>query len=225
MDRLADRWDKRWLLGWRDIARATDERTAIFSVLLLSAVGHTLPLMMPTFSPVAGLYANMNSYVLDYILRQKMAGTHLTYGYVKQLPVLPPASYEERAPWEAGASPAQWIEKRIIELSCMAWALKSFSEELKDDKAPFKWDDARRFAIRAELDAAYFHLYGVAREDVEYIMDSFGAFQCNDPERFVRTKALILGVYDAMARAMETGGQYKTILDPPPGKGPRHPER
>jgi hypothetical protein len=85
------------------------------------------------------------------------------------------------------------------------------------------WDEERRFKIRAELDAAFFHLYGIAREDVDYIMDSFGAFRRNDPERFARRKALILEIYDAMAAAMETGEPYRTILDPPPGHGPRHP--
>lgn len=79
--------------------------------------------------------------------------------------------------------------------------------------------------MRAELDAAYFHLYGVDRNDIDYIMDSFQAFQRNDPERFVRTKALIVDVYDAMARAIETGEPYKTILDPRPGEGPLHPDR
>ncbi|MEU8797790.1 hypothetical protein [Spirillospora sp. NPDC048819] len=83
----------------------------------------------------------------------------------------------------------------------------------------------RRFVMRAELDAAYFHLYGLGHDDVDYIMDSFGAFQRNDPDRFARTKALILDVHDAMARAMETGEPYKTILDPPPDEGPRHPSR
>ena len=40
-----------------------------------------------------------------------------------------------------------------------------------------------------------------------------------------RTKELILEVYDAMAEAMRTGVPYQTILDPPPGHGPRHPAR
>jgi len=47
----------------------------------------------------------------------------------------------------------------------------------------------------------------------------------NDPERFERTKALILEIYDAMGSAEESGGPYKSLLDPPPGQGPRHPER
>ena len=93
-----------------------------------------------------------------------------------------------------------------------------------DDGPPFVWDEERRFVMRAESDAAYFHLYGVERDDVGYIMDSFRAFQNNDPECFPRTRQLILDVYDAMAEAARTGEPYRTILDPPPGQGPRHPE-
>jgi hypothetical protein len=35
------------------------------------------------------------------------------------------------------------------------------------------WKEAERAEIRAELDAAYFHLYGVQRDDVEYILSTF----------------------------------------------------
>ena len=35
------------------------------------------------------------------------------------------------------------------------------------------WDDERRALLRAELDAAYFHLYAVEREDVDYVMETF----------------------------------------------------
>jgi hypothetical protein len=40
-----------------------------------------------------------------------------------------------------------------------------------------------------------------------------------------RTKHLILEIYDAMAHATATGGDYQTILSPAPGHGPRHPTR
>jgi hypothetical protein len=76
--------------------------------------------------------------------------------------------------------------------------------------------------MRAELDAAFFHLYGVGRNDVDYIMESFGAFRKNDRLRFDRTKELILEIYDAMTEATRTGKPYQTVLDPPPGKGQRH---
>lgn len=144
--------------------------------------------------------------------------------FVKQLPILPPERYEKAAPWAHNVPLTKWIGKRVLELAYTVWDIESFAHDLGDDGPPFAWDEERRFTIRAELDAAYFHLYGVSRDDVDYIMDSFGAFQRNDPPRFARTKALILEVYDQMAEAIATGIPYGAILDPPPGHGPRHPD-
>ncbi|HEY2763756.1 MAG TPA: hypothetical protein VGJ13_07060 [Pseudonocardiaceae bacterium] len=73
------------------------------------------------------------------------------------------------------------------------------------------------------MDAAYFHLYRLPRDDVDYVMDTFRAFRNNDSDRFTRTKKAILEIYDAMADAIHTGEPHRTVLDPPPGHGPRHP--
>ena len=35
------------------------------------------------------------------------------------------------------------------------------------------WKEAERAQLRAELDAAYFHLYGIERDEVEYILSTF----------------------------------------------------
>jgi len=35
------------------------------------------------------------------------------------------------------------------------------------------WKERERAEIRAELDSAYFHLYGIEREDAEYILSTF----------------------------------------------------
>jgi hypothetical protein len=35
------------------------------------------------------------------------------------------------------------------------------------------WKEEERAQLRAELDAAYFHLYGISREDAEYILTTF----------------------------------------------------
>ncbi|MFC5747982.1 Eco57I restriction-modification methylase domain-containing protein [Actinomadura rugatobispora] len=219
--RLHGRWDRGWLIGWRDIARSTDERTMICTSLPLVAVGHKLPLF---FSPTNPCYlqANFSSYIFDYVCRQKLAGTSVSFFTLKQLPVVSPEAYGRPACWDMEIPLGEWVVNRVKELGYTSWDLKPLAEEIGDLGSPFSWDGQRRFNMRAELDAAYFHLYGVARDDISFIMDSFGAFQRNDPERFARTKALILEVYDAMARAIETGEPYKTILDPPPGEGPRH---
>jgi hypothetical protein len=121
----------------------------------------------------------------------------------------------------------EWIETRILELTLTTWDMEPFSKFLGDERPPFRWDEERRTVIRAELDATYFHLYGLERDEVEHVMDSFDALWRREekPQNFgeFRTKRLILERYDAMAESVRTGVPYQTILDPPPGEGPRHP--
>ncbi|MBB4906270.1 hypothetical protein [Actinophytocola algeriensis] len=112
-----------------------------------------------------------------------------------------------------------------MELAYVTYDMAGFARNHGGAGAPFRWGEERRFWLRAELDAAYFHLYGVPRDDVDYIMDTFRAFKNNDPERFARTKQAILDIYEDMAKAIETGEPYQTRLDPPPGHGPRHPAK
>ena len=83
---------------------------------------------------------------------------------------------------------------------------------------PFRWNAQRRPLLRAELDAAFFHLYGIDRDDVDYIMETFPIVKRKDVKAHgeYRTKLTILDVYDRMQQAMETGEPYQTLLDPPP---------
>ncbi|MGW7412462.1 Eco57I restriction-modification methylase domain-containing protein [Streptomyces sp. NPDC054863] len=210
-------WPHNWLLGWRDVCRASDERTVIASVLPRTAVGHKLPLMFPASAPEL-LLANLSSLVLDFSARQKYAGASLAYFTYEQLPVLPPEKYTIPLSWLGDVSPEGWIRTRVLELTYTSYEMIPWSRYLDDDGAPFLWDDDRRFQIRAELDAAYFHLYGIERADLDLVLDSFRAFRNRKPELFRRTKDEIIRVYEAMA----SGTPYKTPLDPPPGRGPRH---
>jgi len=76
--RLAGRWDHPWLLGFRDICRSTDERTMINASIPRSAVNHKLPLVLAEAN--AGvLTALMSSMIFDYVARQKIGGTSMTY--------------------------------------------------------------------------------------------------------------------------------------------------
>lgn len=219
--KIGERWNRGWLLGWRDIARASDERTLISGAIPRYAVGDKFLLALPS-ERGALLQANFSMFVLDYCARQKFAGTSFKYFLMKQLPVLPPERYDEPVGWLAGEASARWIEARVLELTYTAWDMRPFAEDLGDAGPPFVWDEERRFELRAELDAAYFHLYGVDRDDVGYILDSFRAFRNNDPERFERTKARILAIYDAMAAAEADGLAYASPLAPPAGLARRH---
>jgi hypothetical protein len=218
--RLGDRWNKGWLLGWRDICRGTDQRTVIASLIPRAAVGHTTPLMFPDVRPghCACLYASLCSLALDYTARQKVGGTHLTYAYLKQLPVLAPSAYDGQSPWQRGVAARDWLLPRVLELTYTAWDLEPFATDVGWEGPPFRWDPARRFLLRCELDAAFFHLYGLSRDDTDYVMDTFPIVRKNDEKAHgeYRTKRVILEIYDEMQEAIRTGRPYQTRLDPPP---------
>ncbi|GHK02348.1 hypothetical protein SY2F82_41450 [Streptomyces sp. Y2F8-2] len=217
-------WEKEWLLGWRDICRATDERTTINAVIPLAAVGHTYPISFTGAAENCSLLtAQLSSFALDYAARQKIGGTHLTYGYIMQLPALTPTQLD---PHKA------FINPRVLELTYTAYDIAPFAKDLGDDSEPFRWNEDRRAIIRAELDALFFHLYGIQREDVEYIMETFPIVMQKDVTKYgtYRTKELILAEYDRMAAAgvslenpLVDGENYTSTLTPPPGHGPRHP--
>jgi hypothetical protein len=214
--RLArNHWHKDWLLGWRDICRSTDERTMICSILPRTAVPDGTLLMFPTQGSADMLLVVLSSFVLDYVARQKISGTHLKFFTVKQLPVLPPLTL--------GPS-TDFVRRRVLELIYTAWDIRPFARELGDEGSPFVWDEERRFVMRAELNAALFHLYAIERDNVDYIMETFSVVKKRDVQQYgtFRTKDLILQLYDTMAEAIRSERPYRTILDPPPGHGLRH---
>jgi hypothetical protein len=217
---LQGKWKHRWLLGWRDICRNTDVRTVIASVLPFVAVGHTAPLVLSSAaSPrVACLQANLTVLVLDYAARQKVGGTHLTFGLLQQLPILPPDGYKEPTPWSSEELLVDWILPRVLELTYTAWDLEAFARDCDYEGPPFRWDEDRRFLLRCELDAAFFHLYGLNREDTDYVLETFPVLKKRDTDRHgeYRTKRVVLEIYDALAEATRSGRPYQTRLEPPP---------
>ncbi|WP_300606143.1 N-6 DNA methylase [Trebonia sp.] len=212
---LKGHWDKGWLLGWRDVTSGIDERTMICTILPRTGASHKLPLAISS-SSLELLMANFSSFALDYVARQKIGGTSMAFFILKQLPVLPPPAFAESA---------GFIKSRVLELTYTAWEVEPFARDLGDDGPPFRWNEERRFAMRAELDATFFRLYGIGRDDVDYIMETFPIVKRKDVQQYgtFRTKGLILQIYDAMAEAARSGEPYQTILDPPPGHGLRHP--
>ena len=211
----------KWFMGWRDICRSTDERTVIASALPRSGVGHKFPMFRSEIQDetlLSCLQANLCSFVLDYVARQKVGGTSLTYFYIKQFPVLIPEEYSKNFNSDSRGTISDWIAHRVTELLHSAWDTRPIAKAFGVDSDPFAWDQSRRFYIRCELDAAFFHLYALSRDEVAYVMDTFPIVRRKDESAHgtYRTKDTILSIYDAMADAIRTGQPYQTILKPPP---------
>ncbi len=207
------------LLVFRDITNAGVLRTAVFSILPVVPCGHTLPIVVVnTKHEMTYLASCTSSYIFDYVARQKLGGTHMTFFILKQLPVLSPYQYAAACKWDSRASLGEWVWPRTLELIYTALDLEPFAEECGYDGPPFRWDEERRFLLRSELDAAYFHLYCIERADVDYIMDTFRVAKDEDEHQYgeYRTKRVILEIYDKMRQAMDAGEPYQTVLQPPP---------
>lgn len=215
-DRLSGRWDREWLLTWRDICRSTDERTMISSVLGAGAApeGGCSVILPGSRAWPAGLLllATFNSYVFDFVTRQKIGGTHLRFFTVSQLPVLPPAQFSDTLCFGV-ATVGEWICDRVQNLVLTAWDVIKASGRTTEN--PRGWNVDRRAELRAELDALYFHLYGVARPDVGYILETFPITKRKDERDHgeFRTKRLILEAFDAMQHAIDTGVPYLSPWD------------
>jgi hypothetical protein len=186
--------------------------------------------MLPCVSPVlvAALVAAQSSLVFDYISRQKVGGIHMALMTWKQLPVPRPRLLERHT---------SFLTPRVLELVYTTCDMAGLARDLGDSGEPFRWDEERRAQVRAELDAYFFHLYGIERPDVDYIMETFqtenGGLKHNDIAKYgtYRTKDLVLSEYDRMAPSgvglevpLVDGENYVSTLIPPPGYGPRHPK-
>ena len=228
-EELLSRASPRWLMGWRDIARSTDERTVVGGVFRLSAVGHTQSIWSASNEAAKVLPALMSSFVCDFVARLKMGGTHLSFFVAEQLPVLPPEVFDRSVPWSSDESVREWLLPRVLELTYTARELQPFAVDCGWDGPPYRWDNDRRFLLRCELDAAFFHLYLPADENGGWrpTRRSDGCAGDETPEQFVDVKRHLPTPRDAVAYIMDTFpiirskdeeeyGQYRTkrkILD------------
>jgi hypothetical protein len=188
--RLGD-WQRGWLLGFRRITNATNERTAIFALIPTTGAGDNVFLLLPDTNSVltATLTGNLIALPFDWVVRQKLAGVNMNFFYVEQFPVLPPDAYTPED--------LRFIVPRVLELVYTSWDMKPFADDVwrEADEGlravirphpptsspaalgegfpfpPFTWNEERRAILRAELDAYYARLYGLTRKQLRYILD------------------------------------------------------
>jgi hypothetical protein len=217
--KLADKdWHRGWLLGFRNITNATNERSAIFCAVPRVGVGHSMPLIFPSVEtgPLLCFLGLLSSLTFDFVVRQKLGGTNFTYGYIKQIAVPGPESFSDQD--------VDLIAPKVLELTFTSEAMRplwsdTVAQNQRWDKRtgadrgqPWRWNPERRAILRAELDAIYARLYGLSREDLRYILDptevmgsdypseSFRVLKDKEIRHFgeYRTRRLVLEAWDRM---------------------------
>ncbi|WP_250519841.1 N-6 DNA methylase [Caballeronia sp. NCTM1] len=205
MDEWMDQRSPRWLLGWRRNARSTDERTTIATVMPRSAQGDSIFLFNFPWNAhpelLAAFQANLASLTFDFVARQKVGGVNFSFYFMKQLPVLAPDSYSSKA--------LDFIVPRVLELTYTAHDLCQWADDLStydrrpagERGQPFPWNPERRTQLRAELDAYFARLYGLTREELQYVLDPTDIVGKEYPTETFRV---------LKEREAETGGGYRT---------------
>ena len=117
---------------------------------------------------------------------------------VEQLPVISSNGYERRF---GDKTARELVRDHVLRLTYTAHDIAPFACDLGHDGPPFIWNEEERRHLRARLDALYFHLYGLDREDAAYILDTFPIVRKQDKAAFghYRTKAMILAYMNALA--------------------------
>ncbi len=203
-----------WTVSFKDVTAPTNIRTMIASIVPRSGFGNTLPVLVPVsydfqgFRESAWLWvACLNSFAFDFTARQKVQGQHLNWFIVEQLPVISSNGYERRF---GDKTARELVRDHVLRLTYTAHDIAPFACDLGHDGPPFIWNEAERRHLRARLDALYFHLYGLDREDAAYILDTFPIVRKQNVAAFghYRTKAMILAYMNALA-----AGDTETVVE------------
>ena len=218
-----------YLLAVRRLTNTTNERTAVFCLVPYSGCGNSMfAFDLATRDHAIWLLSCGNSFALDYVARNKLGGTNFLQYIIEQLAFVPFDALQKPQFNSEGTFLRNWLLPRVLELTYTAWDMEPFARDCGYAGPPFRWDEERRCLLRAELDAAFFHLYGLNRDDTAYILDTFPIVRRKDIAQHgeYRTQRVILEIYDALTESTRTGQPYQTRLDPPPAD-PRvaHPPR
>ena len=215
-----------WYLSFRNITNATNERTLVASITPESGLLHSgNNIYTSSVQDAINLLSCMNSIIVDFCVRQKIGGLNLSYGILSQLPIFPPCFFNRPVFRSLETCLANWLLPRVLELVYTSNDLAPFARDCGHDGPPFKWDEERRFQLRCELDAAFFHLYlgseqewrdkatpellgyfPSPRDAVAYIMETFPIVKRKDEQAWheYRTLRVILEYYERMAAASKT---------------------
>ena len=227
-----------WELVFCDVTSATNERTTISSILPLCGLTRSLPsiyLRSASARDAIMLAGVLSTSVVDYFARLKVSSNHLTQGILATLPIPSKRIIFEFSSGILGSG--EWFEDRVLELIYVSRDMSGFATEFGRTTPPFRWNPARRFLLRCELDAAFFHLFFGSqdrwdiedsaltklfkspRQAVEYILGTFSTVNRKDEAKFdgdQRTKRTILEIYDEISTAIRSKSGYRTRLQPSP---------
>ena len=201
--------DVNWVMGFKEITAPTNIRTIIAAFFPAVGFGNKVPILRPEKKVRDEwlLAANFNAIAFDFVTRQKLQGQTLNLYIIEQLPVIAPEGYERQL---GDTTVKDLVRDHVLRLTYTAHDMAPFAKDLGHDGEPFIWDEEKRRHLRARLDALYFHLYGLSKDDADYILSTFPIVERNDRKEFgrYRTRDMVLAYMDALA-----AGDTRTVVN------------
>jgi hypothetical protein len=154
-------------LGFRDVARNTDNRTMIAGIIPPNVFAGNTLIVSQKFSNLRNMLfvlTMLDSFSYDYMIRQKVTA-HCNMFYVYQVPV--PRLTEKDKEFAP-------IVERAARLICTT---PEFDELARDvglgSHKEGATNETERARLRAELDGLIAHIYGLTEEEFTYILTTF----------------------------------------------------
>jgi len=210
-----------YMIGWRKISNTTNRRTLIPVLLPYAAAGDSVLFARSHIGidRICCLVSGLSSLPVDYVVRNKLGGTNLSYGYVEQIPFPAPEEYSD--------ADLRFILTRFVELVYTANDMKGVYEAIvagypdADQRGidlrgrPFSYDPQRRNALICELDAYHAYKLGLTRDELITILDSsrgeagypsesFRGLRDSEIKEFgeYRTQRLVLEAWDRIVEPL-----------------------
>jgi hypothetical protein len=191
-------------IAFRDIARSTDERTFIGSLLPDLPCGNVLGVLGSNLKYAWALLSCMNSYTFDWNVRQRIGGTHLNLFIIDELPLLLVERIKD-------------TPQLLTLLSSLCFASEKFAstwlnlhkERLDQKTEASNWQSlwaitpCERLRLRCILDAVVAELYCLDYPDFAHILQD-----CDHPSKQVSDSTF--------ARTLEPKGFWRVDKEKDP---------
>ena len=162
-------------MAYRLIASSTNYRTFISTIIPPGYVcGNSLAIIkLPSLKELCYLCGVMNSFVIDYFIRQKVSA-NINMFYFLETPV----------PRLLSGALFDTIARKTAQLVCTT---AEFDQLRKEMGIPHGLKDENdRLLARAQLDVAVAKLYGISKEDLAYILEKFPNVEPKQKELVLR---------------------------------------